>query len=244
MILESDVGSALAAGYRRVRSHEGRQEQMGKVMGILQYVLLAFLTACAGGAPENAPAASDATRNSEPQSTSVAGSSAASLSPQQESDSSVSAMIPPEGGTLELSGFAWVTFPEGAFDSARVVTLRATSYALERDLFEFAVGTQTAAHEIRVITGTTAPNDSIEIGVFVPTEFLENVPANKVPVLFEREIVRSKNDTMHEYIMLTSESGSTDGLIKATVSPREFEILEPDVGLQIVMVISTAMRRE
>ncbi|MGH2611094.1 MAG: DNRLRE domain-containing protein, partial [Tepidiformaceae bacterium] len=55
-------------------------------------------------------------------------------------DPSVTQVVPPEGGEVQLPGFATVTFPAGAFAAPQSVTVTATSTALTRQDYARSLG--------------------------------------------------------------------------------------------------------
>ncbi len=58
---------------------------------------------------------------------SQAGASTAGLKPQPRQDSVATAVIPPEGGTVELQGVGRVIFLAGTFDVPQLVTVFTTN---------------------------------------------------------------------------------------------------------------------
>lgn len=161
----------------------------------------------------------------------------------QASDSVASTFIPATGGIAELPGFASVRFADGAFDSTRAVSIAATSDPEERGLFKFDVGMGSAAHEIRILTGSTPPANSIEVAVNVPPEFLDQVPPNKVPVVFGRARYVGPMEVSDGYVLIQSEFDEKEHTVRAHVRPGFFEEYEIGRGMQAVLVISSAIRR-
>ncbi len=163
---------------------------------------------------------------------------------QQQSDSVVSSLVPPEGGTVELPGFATVTFPSGAFESPRDVTVAATSKPEESGLFGLSVGLHTPDHELRILAGSRRPSEAIQVAVKVPEVFLNQVPADRVPVLFARERYSSPSETVDDYFRLESAFDEGRRFLIVEVEPRHFQEYETGRGLQAVLRISTTKRHE
>jgi hypothetical protein len=88
-------------------------------------------------------------------------------------DSTAQATIPVGGGSLELPGIATVRFPPGAFANAQTVTLAATRSEETALDFETTVPVPTiarGAYELRILTGSAPPQDSVEVIMRIPDE--------------------------------------------------------------------------
>ncbi len=216
---------------------------MGRIIRISKYAPLAFLMACASGVPKDAPPASDATRNSEPQSTPEVEQASTVASLQQGADSTITAMIPPDGGTVELAGFATVIFPAGAFDSPREVTVAATNDPGEDIFFRFDVGTGSVDHEIRIFTGSESPAVPIDVSLTVPQEFLDQVPTDKAPVTLVKTRSVRPLEVNFEYQLLESDYDEKRHTTRARLLPMFFAEHQPG-EMQVILRISSALRRE
>lgn len=213
-----------------------------RVIGIC-YTLAALLISCASQADQlgRATTTLGTVGGSDP-SSALEAANDVGASPQA-LDSVASTLIPATGGIAELPGFASVRFADGAFDSTRAVTIAATSDPEERSLFKLNVGMGSAAHGIRILTGSTPPANSIEIVVKVPAEFLDQVPPNKVPVVFGRARYVGPMEVSDGYVLIQSEFDEKEHTVRARVRPGFFEECEVGKGMQAVLVISSAIRR-
>ena len=204
---------------------------------------LSAVMSCSHSAQENASTPKPNTEAQEASSSVEPELMDSSVRSRQESDSVVTGVIPPEGGTLELPGFATVTFPSGTFESPRDVTVAATNKPGEKGFFRVSVGLPTVEHEVRVLTGSRRPSEAIQVAVKVPEVFLNQVPANRLPVLFARERYSSPSETVDDYYRLESEFDEGRRFLIAEVEPRHFQEYETGKGLQAVLMISSAPRR-
>lgn len=142
---------------------------------------------------------------------------------RQAADSVATAVIRPDGGTLELAGFATVIFPAGAFAAPREVTVEATSEPSERVTFRFGYRSPPAAHEIRVTTGETPPRTGIEVALNVPEAFLNELPPDRTVDLYVRAIGGGPDEErIDEYVRLPSEFDAEAKVVRAEVSNRFF----------------------
>lgn len=148
-------------------------------------------------------------------------SSTTTTSPQV-LDSVVSMRIPATGGIAELPGFATVTFPAGAFDSTREVTVEATSEPGERGIFRMGYRAPPAAHEIRVTTGETPPATAIEVALNVPAEFLNTLPPDRTVDLYVRGAEGGAGERHRKYFRLPSEFDAAANVVRAEVPNRFF----------------------
>ena len=141
---------------------------------------------------------------------------------QQASDSVVSAVIAPEGGTIRLPGFAKVNFSAGAFGAPREVAVEATSEPEERGIFRMGYRAPPAAHEIRVTTGETPPATAIEVALNVPAEFLNSLPPDRTVDLYVRGVEGGAGERHRKYVRLPSEFNAAANVVRAEVANRFF----------------------
>ena len=86
---------------------------------------------------------------------------------------SITADIPPTGGTIVLEGIASVTFPNGAFPSTQQVRLETTRDAATNELFQlssviFSPGAR-STYEVRINTGDTQPqSETVSVSLSIP----------------------------------------------------------------------------
>ena len=87
-------------------------------------------------------------------------------------ESSVQSTIPPEGGTINLEGYASVTFPARAFTAAQNVTLSSTASPVTQGEFEATALGPHLPYEIRINSGYAAPKTDFEVYINVPDSFI------------------------------------------------------------------------
>ena len=83
----------------------------------------------------------------------------------------VAATIPPIGEAVDLEGYASVIFPAGTFDATQDVTISVTASPLIQDVFEAHAAGPRLPYEIRINTGSKAPEKDIEVSVNHPESF-------------------------------------------------------------------------
>jgi hypothetical protein len=93
--------------------------------------------------------------------------------------------ITPQGGTVNLDGFASVAFPAGAFSTNNVVTMWVTSsqqaqanYSIAGDVYDAG---PRLPYEVRICSGSICPTSDFEVTIPIPDDFLSSlVPDFKV----------------------------------------------------------------
>jgi len=83
----------------------------------------------------------------------------------------VTATIPPVGDAVDLDGYASVIFPAGTFDATQKVTISVTTSPSIQDVFEAHATGPRLPYEIRINTGSKAPEKDIEVSVNHPESF-------------------------------------------------------------------------
>ena len=83
----------------------------------------------------------------------------------------VTATIPPVGDAVDLDGYASVKFPAGTFDATQKVTISVTTSPSIQDVFEAHATGPRLPYEIRINTGSKAPEKDIEVSVNHPESF-------------------------------------------------------------------------
>ncbi len=158
-------------------------------------------------------------------------------------DSSVTQVIPPEGGTIELPGFAMVvTFPPGAFSSPNQVTVEATSEQAERDIYPVSFEDTPAAHEIRVVTGAVKPATSIDVDLTVPDSFLASLPGDRTPDLNVRSLSGAEGELHDGYDALPSIFDAQTKLLHAKVPTHGYHEYRMGQGIETVIMIGSRSR--
>ena len=83
----------------------------------------------------------------------------------------VTAIIPPIGEAVDLDGYASAIFPAGTFDATQKVTISVTTSPSIQDIFEVNAAGPRLPYEIRINTGSKAPEKDIEVSVNHPESF-------------------------------------------------------------------------
>lgn len=83
----------------------------------------------------------------------------------------VTATIPPIGDAVDLDGYASVIFAAGTFDATQKVTISVTTSPSIQDVFEAHATGPRLPYEIRINTGSKAPEKDIEVSVNHPESF-------------------------------------------------------------------------
>lgn len=107
---------------------------------------------------------------------------------------SMSEIISPAGGQVELPGLGSVDFPEQAFDEATTVTVSATSSPEVAEAFDPSSPLDTASifrpssllgYELRINTGDLPPvSDTVRVTIELPSDFLSTIPSGHQPEVF------------------------------------------------------------
>ena len=112
----------------------------------------------------------------------------ASAQDRPHADSVATAMIGPQGGTVELVGVAVVTFPSGAFPTPQRVTIRTTNEPetdqgrMSLDLGGAGLG-PFLPYDVRV-EAPLLPSTSIDVALQLPRGFLDALPKDCHPRAF------------------------------------------------------------
>ena len=105
-------------------------------------------------------------------------------SPRGRHERFVKTGIPEEGRTVELSGFADVVFPAGAFEGGHTVTVYSARTPETRPVFEALTADTTIRpmlYEIRINTSYYRPVGRVEAEIVVDKEFLKRLPEGMQP---------------------------------------------------------------
>ena len=150
---------------------------------------------------------------------SQAGASTAGLKPQQRQDSVATAVIPPEGGTVELQGVGRVIFPAGTFETPQPVKVWTTDYpgteGGQADFFMVGAGPPPPSspwlrqegheypppalpYDIR-ISGDAPPATEFEVALVVPDSYLSTLPSDQPPRIFVDVETGGRMETHSEY---------------------------------------------
>ena len=142
------------------------------------------------------------------------------------SQASATALIAPAGGVVELEGFGSVEFPAGAFESARRVTLTATSSPETQAEYEvtgelYSAGPR-AEYELRVRTGETAPAVPVRVSLSVPGSLTESLPAGYEVRVFGQVFQDGGEEILDSFELLPTELSGAGERASAEVGPEAF----------------------
>ena len=81
------------------------------------------------------------------------------------------AKISPSGGVVGLAGYATAILPAATFDGPQDITLSITASPFTQNIFEINAAGPRLPYEIRINTGSVAPEKDIEVSVNYPISF-------------------------------------------------------------------------
>lgn len=139
-------------------------------------------------------------------------------------DSVATAMIGPEGGTIELPGVAAVTFPPGAFDVPQQVTLRTTGApATDQGRTSLDVGGAGLGpflpYDVRV-EAPTLPSTNIDVALQLPGAFVDSLPDGCHPRPLILRVGGGGGESLTMYL-------DVEALMDPVSNVLRFTILEP-----------------
>ncbi len=175
------------------------------------------------------------------------GSDAASVTLQTQ-DSVVSAVISPDGGTIELKGVAVVIFPARVFEApqeVRVSTTNTPQTEAGRITWDVSVGPPASMpYDVRINSGNVAPATSFEIILTVPDSYLNTVPANRTPYVFAQIVSGGlQEDLDHYQVLVDSDFDPTSNGVRATVPLEAIRPPGPDGLFWIFVLVGTIRNR-
>ncbi len=162
---------------------------------------------------------------------------------QEAQDSVVSAVISPDGGTIELKGVAVVIFPAGAFEAlqeVRVSTTNAPQTEEGRVRWDVSMGPPAPLpYDVRINSGNVAPATSFEIVLTVPDSYLNTLPANRTPYVFAQIVSGGAMEDLDLYEVLDSDFDPAANVVRATVPLEAIRPPGPDGMFQIIVLVGT-----
>lgn len=99
-----------------------------------------------------------------------------------------------------------------------------------------------AAHEIRVVTGATAPSLPIEVVLNVRDEYLSGLPSDRTPDLYSRVIAGLPDETHSKYLRLPSTFDDQGKTVRAEVPLVSYEEYRPGKGIEAVIMIGSRLK--
>lgn len=156
---------------------------------------------------------------------------------------SVTGIIPPEGGTITLEGYATVTFPAGAFTSSQDVTISATSSPeTENDYIQHTSGGPRLPYEIRINFGPIEPAATIDVVLNVPDTFLNTLPQNAEIAVFADMTYSTENELLGGFEGISSTYDSSTKLVSMTLPDEAFtNLFTVDGTYEAVVIIGTIL---
>ncbi len=147
---------------------------------------------------------------------------------QQTSDSVVTAVIPPEGGSVELAGIVEVVFPSGAFDSARTVAIEITQSEKKDEVFRRkARNALRLPYEVRIRTGSESrPAVDLEANFRVPEEFVDNLPPDHAVVLWIQYLQTGGLEVLYNFQIFPSEFDAGGHILRAVIPKGSFTYVD------------------
>lgn len=131
---------------------------------------------------------------------------------------------------MELTGFARVIFPAGAFDSPREVSVEATVLPATRRIIDLSMMLTRSApalgHEIRVTTGASPPATEIEVLVNVPAAYVSGLPPSHDVALYAQEVTGGAEESIERFRRFSTEFDSETGVARAELPARVFDDLQ------------------
>jgi hypothetical protein len=153
-------------------------------------------------------------------------------------DSTISQVIPPEGGVLELPQFGRIIFPAGSFDAPETVELSVTNTpSTSRWLRNYGWVTEGRTpylgFDLR-IRAEHQPATSYVVEIILPRSYLDLVDDSWPPKVYREFIGGGRMEALSMYEELPSELDLEAGVIRAQVVTAD---VEAGTKLYDVMVV-------
>ncbi len=141
---------------------------------------------------------------------------------QAAQDSVATAVISPEGGTVELEGFATVIFPPRAFDAARPVAVAVVTSPEQQQRYNRDVPPRgrPLPYHIVVRTGRTAPATGFQVVIHVPGPFLDSLPPDHSVHIFAQIVGGGPAEALDDFDPLRSDFDRGAKVVRARVPLR------------------------
>ncbi len=119
-------------------------------------------------------------------------------------DTTSTAVIGPQGGTIQIAGVASVTFPAGAFAKPvriELVTTGTPQTEEGRTAWDVSIGPPsiTAQRDMRIRFTQSLPQQPFTVRLSVPAVFLDRMPQGHLPRLFAYLSTGSAQESLDEY---------------------------------------------
>lgn len=176
---------------------------------------------------------------------------------QEAQDSVATAVIPPEGGTIELRGVAHVIFPRRVFDAPQSVTVRTTNFPGTEegqvDYFFHGGGPPppsmpflhdpardfpppALSFDIRISTDAR-PASGFTVVLTVPEAYLNALPPDHTPQVFAKVETGGPSESHHTYSLMASHFDSETKLVRAEVW-KEAAWRDPEGGFVVILLLA------
>lgn len=136
----------------------------------------------------------------------------------------VTTLITPQGGSVDLPGIGSIVFPAGVFATNQLVTLSVTTSPETAQLFEESVSifrvSQRLSYEIRVTTGNVRPLLPVQLTINAPDAFLSSVPPASDIHLFAQIWQDGGEELLDNFELLDAEFDPVAKTV-ATTFPKE-----------------------
>ncbi len=164
---------------------------------------------------------------------------------QAAQDSVATAVISPEGGTVELEGVAVVIFPAGAFDASQLVTVLTTNTpATEAGRVTWEVSVALPAplpYDVRINSGDVAPGTEFEAVLTVPDSYLNSLPTDHTPQVFAQMVEGGPHEDLDLYRVLASDFDPQAKVVRAQVPLRAVRLPRLDDGtIEVILLVASA----
>ena len=134
------------------------------------------------------------------------------------------AVIPPGGGTIGLPGYATVLFAPGTFPWPQLAKVEKTSSSATAQAFadsaEIFQPGSTPGYEIRINTGLSKPQVSVEVTVVVPADFA--IPAGSRVEAFAQFWEQDELDALDSFELIPSTFDEPTRAVTLTLPPAAF----------------------
>jgi len=163
---------------------------------------------------------------------------------QRAQDSVATAVISPEGGTVELEGVAVVIFPAGAFEAPQEVSVTTTNAPQTEEgrvRWDLSMGPPAPLpYDVRINSGNVAPATGFEVVLTVPDSYLNTLPANRTPYVFAQIVSGGAMEDLDLYeVVVDSHFDPAANVVRATVPLEAIRPPGPDGMFQIIVLVGT-----
>jgi murein DD-endopeptidase MepM/ murein hydrolase activator NlpD len=137
-------------------------------------------------------------------------------------DIAVTEIIPPEGGTIRVQGFASATFPSGSFPSNNPVKVSVTARAETHEDFSATAEGSRLPYEIRVNSGSVPPATSFDVVLNVPESFVSSLAPDHQLEIFAQPIETGTVEALGHFHGFPSTFDAVTNTLDTTLPPEAF----------------------